>query len=84
MEIKVLLDEKKVLEVEVDNVTIAEVVRMYLNDGGASLAVWHRSHPNEKPIIRVEGDNPKKLMATAIDAVVNDIDSTVESFKKLK
>jgi len=84
MEIKVLEDEKDVLEVELDNVTIAEVVRVYLNEAGAKLAVWSRDHPTKNPVLHIEGDKPKKLLKDAIAAVEKDIDSAVAEFKKLK
>ena len=50
MEITVLRDEKQILEVEIDNLTVAEVLRMYLNDEGAKLAVWKRDHPSKNPV----------------------------------
>jgi DNA-directed RNA polymerase subunit L len=84
MEIKVLKDEKDVLEVELDSVTIAEVVRVYLNEAGAKLAVWSRDHPTKNPVLHVEGEKPKKLLKNAISKVEKDIDSAVAEFKKLK
>ncbi len=84
MEIKVLKNEKNVLEVELDNVTVAEVVRVYLNEKGVKLAVWSRDHPTSNPILRIEGDKPKKLLKDSISAVEKDIDSAVNEFKKLK
>jgi len=79
-----LTDEKEVLEVELSSVTIAEVVRIYLNNSGAKLAVWKRDHPTKNPVLRIEGDNPKKMLKDAIGAVEKDVDSAVSEFKKLK
>jgi len=84
MEIKVLVDEKNKLEVEVDNLTVAEVLRMYLNDEGAKLAVWKREHPSKNPVIHIEDSNPKKLLKSAIAKLEKDIDGVVDSFKKAK
>ena len=84
MEVTVLVDEKKVLDVEVDNLTVAEVLRMYLNEEGAELAVWKRDHPSKNPVLHIEDANPKKVLKAAIAKLEKDIDSAVASFKKLK
>lgn len=84
MEIKILKDEKNELDVEMNSLTIVEVLRVYLNKQGAKLAAWKRDHPTENPVLHIEGDNPKKLLKGAIAALEKEIDSTVEEFKKLK
>ena len=49
MEIKILKDEKNNLEVEIDNQTIAELVRVYLNqDSSVKLGAWKREHYSKK------------------------------------
>jgi DNA-directed RNA polymerase subunit L len=84
MEIKILTDEKELLEVELTSVTIAEVVRIYLNKAGAKLAVWKSEHPTKNPVLRIEGDKPKKMLKDAISVIEKDIDSAVSEFKKMK
>jgi DNA-directed RNA polymerase subunit L len=84
MEINIITDTKEVLEVELDNLTVAEVLRMYLNEEGAKLAVWKRDHPSKNPVLHIEDSNPKKVLKAAISKVEKDIDSAVSSFKKLK
>ena len=84
MEIKILKDEKNILEIEIDNLTIVEVLRVYLNDMGAKLAVWKREHPTKNPVLLIEGDKPKKLLKDAISKIEKEVDSVVDSFKKLK
>ncbi|MCK5320977.1 hypothetical protein KAJ38_00180 [Candidatus Pacearchaeota archaeon] len=84
MEIKILKDEKNELDIEVGSLTIAEVLRVYLNKQGAKLAAWKRDHPTESPILHIEGDNPKKLLKGAIAALEKEIDNAVDEFKKLK
>ena len=79
-----MTDEKDVLEVELSSVTIAEVVRIYLNNAGAKLAVWKRDHPTKNPVLRIEGDKPKKMLKDAVSVIEKDIDSAVGEFKKLK
>ncbi len=84
MEIKVIKDEKNVLEVEISNLTIAEVLRVYLNKQGAKLAAWKKEHQTSNPVLHIEADNPKKLLKDAIKALEKEIDSAVDEFKKLK
>ena len=84
MEITIIKDEKNVLEVELDNLTIAEVLRMYLNNEGAKLAVWKRDHPTKNPVLHIEADNPKKLLKNTIAKIDKELDKAVDSFKKMK
>ncbi|MFH0808187.1 MAG: hypothetical protein V1888_01055 [archaeon] len=84
MEIKVLKDEKGVLDIEIANQTVAEVLRVYLNKEGAKLAAWRKEHQTKNPILHIEAENPKKLLKAAIAALEKEIDATVEEFKKLK
>jgi len=84
MEVKILKDEKNELDIEVGSLTIAEVLRVYLNKEGAKLAAWKRDHPTKNPVLHIEGDNPKKILKSAIATLEKEIDKTVEDFKKLK
>lgn len=84
MEIKILKDEKNTLDIELSSLTIAEVLRVYLNKEGAKLAAWKRDHPTKNPVLHIEDDNPKKLLKKAIATLDKEIDATVDEFKKLK
>jgi DNA-directed RNA polymerase subunit L len=84
MEVKIISEDKNSMDVEISNLTIAEVLRVYLNNEGAKLAAWKREHPTKNPILRIEGDNPKKLLKSAIASLEKEIDSVEKEFKKLK
>jgi len=84
MEIKIIKDEKNELDIELSSLTIAEVLRVYLNKEGAKLAAWKREHPTKNPVLHIEADNPKKLLKKAITTLEKEIDKTVDEFKKLK
>ena len=84
MEIKILKDEKSEMDIELSNLTIAEVLRVYLNKEGAKLAAWKRDHPTKNPVLHIEADNPKKLLKSAIATLEKEIDTAVDEFKKLK
>ena len=84
MEIKILKDTKNELDIELSSLTIAEVLRVYLNKQGAKLAAWKRDHPTKNPVLHIEADNPKSLLKKAIKELEKEIDKTVDEFKKLK
>jgi DNA-directed RNA polymerase subunit L len=85
MEVKILKDEKENLVIELDNQTIAELLRVYLNkDEAVSLAVWKKEHPN-KPVIfeiKTKGTSAKKALVDAVEAVDKDAAKLLEDFKK--
>jgi len=87
MEIKFLKDEKEDLEFELESLTLAELVRVYLNkDEKVSFAAWKRNHPTENPILAVKtkGKAAKKAVQDAVTAVTKDLDSLEKDFKALK
>ena len=84
MEVKILKDEKNELDIEIQSLTIAEVLRVYLNKEGVKLAAWKKAHETANPVLHIEADNPKKLLKNAIKELEKEIDKTVEEFKKLK
>ncbi|MFA4960063.1 MAG: hypothetical protein WC548_00165 [Candidatus Pacearchaeota archaeon] len=84
MEIKILKDEKTELDIELGSLTIAEVLRAYLNKNDAKIATWRRDHPSKNPILHIESDNAKKTLKDAIAQLEKEIDSAIDSFKKLK
>ena len=84
MEIKILKDEKNELDIELSSLTIAEVLRAYLNKEGAKLAVWKREHPTKNPVLHIEADNPKKLLKKAIATIEKEVDIIADEFKKSK
>ncbi|MBU0958605.1 MAG: hypothetical protein KKB31_01540 [Nanoarchaeota archaeon] len=87
MEMNVLKLEKEEAEVEFSELTMAELLRTYLNkDSGVTFVAWKRMHPTEKPILKVKtkGKTAKKALGDAVALVEKDLDKVLESFKKLK
>lgn len=87
MEIKILKSSKDELEAEIDSVTIAEILRVYLNkDSGVSLAVWKREHSTKNPIllVKTKGKTAKKALDDAVNTIVKELDKLEADFKKLK
>ena len=85
MEVKILNQDKNSIDVEVDNLTVVELLRVYLNkQSGVKFAAWKREHPLKNPVLHVEGDNPKKFIQSAIKATEREIDAVMSEFKKFK
>jgi len=87
MEIKYLKDEKNEAEIEVDNLTIAEILRAYLaEDDSVSFVAWKREHPSKNPVLKIttKGKTVKKAVQEASAKIEKDGDKLVSSFKKAK
>ncbi len=87
MEIKILNKEKNSMEVQVDSLTLVEILRVYLNkDSAVTFAAWKRKHPTESPILKVEtkGKTPQKAIQDAVKAVEKDLNKTLKDFKGMK
>ena len=87
MEVNVLKSEKDEMEVEIESVTIAEILRVYLNkDSAVTFAAWRREHPTKKPVllVKTKGKAPKKAIADAVNFCEKDLDNLNGDFKKLK
>lgn len=87
VEVKIINDSKEGIEVEVGELTIAELLREYLNkDSSVTFAAWRREHPTKNPVLKVEtkGKTPKKAVNDAVAAVTKDLDKIISDFKKMK
>ena len=87
MEIEVLKSEKNELLVQIDNLTIVELLRVYLNkDSGVEFAAWKREHPSERPILKIKskGKSAKKALNDAVDLVTKDLEKIEKEFKSMK
>lgn len=87
MELKIIKNSKEEMEVELPNLTLTELLRVYLNkDSAVTFAAWRRDHPSEKPVlaVRTKGKTAKKAISDAVDAVSKELDKLEEDFKKMK
>lgn len=87
MEIKIIKDEKNELEVQIDNQTIAELVRVYLNqDSSVKLGAWKEEHYSKPLILKIvtEGKSAKKALHDAIAKAQKDLKGYAEEFRKSK
>ena len=87
MEINVIKAEKDELQIELDNLTIAEVLRAYLNrDEDVKLAAWKRENPGKNPVllVRTKGKTAKKAVQDAISLIEKESGKILDDFKKGK
>lgn len=85
MEVEVLKESANELEIKIDNLTIAEILRVYLHkDPSVELAAWRREHPTKPLILRVEtkGKTAKKAVEDTVKAIEKETEKLVEHVKK--
>jgi DNA-directed RNA polymerase subunit L len=87
MELNILRDEKEEIEIKIDNLTIAELLRVYLNkDSGVTFAAWKRGHVTENPVllVKTKGKIAKKAVSDAVSQIIKELNKIETNFKKLK
>jgi DNA-directed RNA polymerase subunit L len=87
MEMDILRNEKEELELETDSLTIAEILRVYLNkDSAVAFAAWKREHPTKKAVLllKTKGKTAKKAIEDAVSAITKDLEKVEADFKKAK
>ena len=87
MEITILKDEKNELVVQVNNQTMAELVRVYLNqDSAVKVGAWKKEHYSKPLLLKIqtEGKSAKKALQDAISLAQKDLKRYADEFKKAK
>lgn len=84
MEVKIIKDEKNELDLEINSLTIAELLRVYLNKEDVEMVAWKRDHPKTNPVLHIKADNPKKAVKKAISTIEKELKQAHDEFKKLK
>lgn len=87
MEINVLTNTKEEIKLELENVTIAEILRVYLNkDSNVEFVAWRQEHPTKKPVLHVKtkGKTAKKAVDEAVSTITKQLDKVSKDFDGLK
>ncbi len=82
MNIEVVVAEKDALDLRIDNLTVAEVLRVYLNEQGVDFAAWRREHPSKPLVFHIKSSHVKKSVRDAITAIKKDCDKLLDAVKK--
>jgi DNA-directed RNA polymerase subunit L len=82
MNIEILKQEKDEVELRIDNPTVAEVMREYLNRQKIEFAAWRREHPSKPLIMKivVSSGTVKKAVSDAVKEIKKDL----SEFNKIK
>ncbi|MCW8966233.1 MAG: hypothetical protein OQK82_06065 [Candidatus Pacearchaeota archaeon] len=86
MDLKILDESKDEMRVEFDNVTLPELLRVYLNqDSSVTFAAWRQEHPTKNPVllVRTSGKTPKKAINDAVNAISKELDVFSKEVSKL-
>ena len=83
MNIEILQNEKNLCELKIDNITIAEILRVYLNEHGIKFAAWRKEHPSKPVIFRIESDKGtvKKAVSEAVSAINKELNELAKDLK---
>jgi DNA-directed RNA polymerase subunit L len=86
MEIKILKKEKNEVEFEISSLTMAEILRVYLNkDSNVDFVAWRREQVTESPLVKVKSSKDAiKAVHDAVNAAVTDLEKLEKDFKALK
>lgn len=84
MEVEVVKAEKNHVEIMTDNLTVAEILRVYLNDLEIEFAAWRREHPSKPILFRIQTSSGtvKKAVSDAVSAVKKDCNKVLNVLKK--
>lgn len=83
MDVSIIKQESDLVELRVDNLTVAEILRVYLNEQGVKFAAWRRDHLTKPVIFRIEtsGKSVKKAVSEAVSAITKDLNSLAKAVK---
>ena len=87
MAIAVLSTSKNEAEIEIENLTTAELLRVYLNkDNNVLFAAWKKEHPTKNSVLKVKtkGKTAKKAIDDAVSKITKELDKIKKDFEKLK
>ena len=84
MQIEIIKQDKNDVELKLDNATIAEIIRVYLNAGGIDFAAWRKEHPAKPLIMKIQSSNKtvKKAIADSVSAIKKDLSKISADLKK--
>ena len=84
MNIEILKQDKNEIDLKVDNVTVAEILRVYLNKQGVEFAAWRKEHPAKPAIMKIQssGKTVKKEVSEAVNAIKKDLSKITSLVKK--
>jgi len=78
MNIEVVYQDKDHAELFLDNITVAEILRVYLSEQGVDFVAWRREHPSKPVVLKI---NSEKGVAKSVDAAVSALKKNLDSLR---
>ena len=76
MHVEILKDDKHEVDVQMSNVTVVELLRVYLQKEGVDFAAWRRDHPSKPAVMKIKSsEGVSKSIKNAVSAVEKDLKS---------
>lgn len=84
MQIEIISQDKSNVELKIDNQTVAEILRVYLNKQDIDFAAWRKEHPTKPVIFKIESNSKtiKKAVSDATAAINKDMDKISSALKR--
>ncbi len=83
MNVELARQDKVSAELRLDNITIAEIIRVYAVEHGADFAAWRREHPSKPVIFQIKSEKgAAKTVSAAVSALKKDLDALRAGLKK--
>ncbi|MEK6927695.1 MAG: RpoL/Rpb11 RNA polymerase subunit family protein [Nanoarchaeota archaeon] len=83
MQVEIISEDKGEAEIQMDSQTVAEILRVYLNEQGVEFAAWRRDHPSKPIILKIKASSGvKKAVSSAIAGINKDCSALVNELKK--
>ena len=84
MEIEILKNDKNEVKLNIDSVTVAEVLRVYLDKQGVDFVAWRREHPSKPILFKIKNDKGtvKKAVSEAVEQIKKELENVEKEMKK--
>ena len=83
MNVSVVHQDKASAELHLDNITVAEIMRVYAVEQGADFVAWRREHPSKLFIFMIKSEKGvSKTIGGTVSAIKKDLDSLRAGLKK--
>ncbi len=84
MQVEIVKQDKNDFEFKLDNPTIAEILRVYLNTQEVDFAAWRKEHPTKPIILKIQTSNKtaKKAVSDAVATIKKDLEKISLTLKK--
>ncbi len=83
MQVSVVSEDKHEAELQLDSVTIAEILRVYVHEQGVEFAAWRREHPSKPVLFKIKSaGSVSKVVGDAVAAISKELQHLRSGCKK--